>query len=160
MSRVARPLALVVDDEALLGLMAGDLLSEAGFDTLYAAGEAEALHRASMAPIDVAIVELWLNGSLAGKRVIRALREMRPDLPIVVITGFAGEAPQADLRGLGGPIARLEKPFGYAELPDVARAVMDRAARELPALDRRNTRQPIANSASPIALRGQWLPPR
>jgi FixJ family two-component response regulator len=79
---------------------------------------------------------------------------MRPDLPIVVITGFAGEAPQADLRGLGGPIARLEKPFGYAELPSVVQAVMSHMARELPALDRRECRRPIAVPTLPVLLGG------
>jgi hypothetical protein len=29
---------------------------------------------------------------------------------VVVVTGYAPLAPQADLRGIGGPTARLQKP--------------------------------------------------
>ena len=37
-------------------------------------------------------------------------------LPAVVVTGFDKSAPEADLRGLGGPTSRLVKPFQCGEL--------------------------------------------
>ncbi len=48
--------------------------------------------------------------------MIRRLRASRPGLPVAVVTGYGPEAPQADLRGLGGPTLRLHKPFDCEEL--------------------------------------------
>ncbi|TDH58417.1 response regulator [Dankookia rubra] len=110
------PLALVVEDEAVLGLLVEHILSAEGFRILHAATEAEAARHVGMARIDLAIVNLQLDGTLAGQRVIRQLRSRFPELPVVVISGFGADAPEADLRGLGGPTARLGKPEGYSDL--------------------------------------------
>jgi DNA-binding response OmpR family regulator len=53
---------------------------------------------------------------LDGRDVIRALRQRRAGLPTLVITGYDALAPEADLRGLGGPTARLGKPFDCDDL--------------------------------------------
>ena len=106
-----RPLALIVEDEALLALAAEDLLTEEGFDTLCATSEGQVLALIPAAgPLAVAVVDLRLGGDLAGQRIIRALRMQIPDLPVVVVTGFGHDAPEADLRGLGWPTVRLSKP--------------------------------------------------
>jgi hypothetical protein len=51
---------------------------------------------------------------------------------VLVITGFSADDPHADLRGLGGPTARLGKPEGYAVLALTVRTVMERAATQGP----------------------------
>ena len=121
------PLALVVEDEALLGLLIEDILSTEAFRILHAGTEAEAAHHTGTARLDLAVVNLRLHGELAGQRVIRQLRSRFPGLPVVVITGFGADDPHADLRGLGGPTARLGKPEGYAVLASTVRAVMGQA---------------------------------
>ena len=125
------PLALVVEDEALLGLLIEHILGAEGFRILHATTEAEASHHAGMVRIDVAIVNLRLHDELAGQRVIRHLRSRFPGLPVVVITGFSADDPIADLRGLGGPTARLGKPEGYAVLASTVRAIMERASTQV-----------------------------
>ena len=68
--------------------------------------------------------KLFLPASLDDPRVAvdqleirdRRLREQHPSMPVVVVTGFDPRAPEADLRGLGGPIVRLGKPFDCDEL--------------------------------------------
>ena len=124
------PIELVVEDEAVLGLLVEHILSAEGFRILHAATEAEAAHHVGMARIDLAIVNLQLDGALAGQQVIRQLRSRFPRLPVVVISGFGADAREADLRGLGGPTARLGKPEGYAALASTVRAIMDRASTE------------------------------
>ncbi|MDO9713588.1 response regulator [Paracraurococcus lichenis] len=115
-----------MEDEVLLTLMIEDLLAAEGFDTISAAHETEAMAHAAAAAdrIAVAVVNLHLGRDVAGQRVIRALRQHVPNLPVVVITGFDSEAPQADLRGLGGPTVRLHKPGGYDELVPAVLNVM------------------------------------
>jgi ActR/RegA family two-component response regulator len=128
MQNKARPLALIVEDEALLALAVEDLLTEEGFETLCAASEGQVLALLPAAgPIAVAVVDLRLGRDLAGQRIIRALREQMPNLPVVVVTGFGHGAPQADLRGLGWPTVRLPKPAGYNELAVAVRDVVDQA---------------------------------
>jgi ActR/RegA family two-component response regulator len=123
-----RPLALIVEDEALLALAAEDLLTEEGFDTLCATSEGEVLALIPAAgPLAVAVVDLRLGGDLAGQRIIQALRLQIPDLPVVVVTGFGHDAPEADLRGLGWPTVRLPKPAGYDALAVAVRDVVEQA---------------------------------
>src|SRR3954454_24008352 len=120
------PLVLVVDDEALLALEMEDLLTAAGFVTLIACTEAAA--RAVPADaLAVAVVNLRLNGELLGHGIIRALRRRRPNLPVVVVTGYDGDAPQADLRGLGWPTVRLLKPQHGEHLVGAVRDVITQA---------------------------------
>jgi ActR/RegA family two-component response regulator len=64
----------------------------------------------------------------SGRPATPALRERRPDLPVVVVTGFHPEAPQADLRGLGGPTVRLCKPFDCDDLLAHLAGVLDGSA--------------------------------
>ena len=63
-----------------------------------------------------AVVGLRLAAGLDGREVVGRLRERNPSMPVLVVTGFDPRAPEADLRGLGGPIVRLGKPFDCDEL--------------------------------------------
>ena len=112
------PLVLVVEDEALLALDLEQILAGAGHRAA-AAGDgpaALALAAAHGARLAAAVVNLGLPGDMAGQEVVRRLRALRPGLPVVVVTGRRPEAPEADLRGLGAPTARVAKPFAAEEL--------------------------------------------
>ena len=123
-----RPLALIVEDEALLTLAVEDLLTTEGFDTLCATSEGQVLALIpTVGPLAVAVVDLRLRGDLAGQRIIQALRTQIPNLPVVVVTGFEHDAPEADLRGLGWPTVRLPKPTSYDALAVAVRDVVDQA---------------------------------
>lgn len=75
-----------------------------------------------------AVVDLRLADGLDGRQVVRDLRGRRPALPVVVVTGYHPEAPQADLRGLGGPMLRLTKPFDGDDLAGGVSTVLGAAA--------------------------------
>ncbi|MBK1659428.1 response regulator [Paracraurococcus ruber] len=124
----AQPLALIVEDDAVLALMVEDLLAAEGFDTLMAANAADAASRVAKAgPLGVAVINLELSGVLAGQGIIAELRRHTPRLPVVVITGYNKRAPQGNLRGLGWPTIRLAKPEGYHELAAAVWDVIDQA---------------------------------
>ena len=128
MRSTAQPLALIVEDEALIALLVEDLLAAEGFDTVLAADQAEAIARAIAGERpSVAVVDLHLDENFAGQRVIHALRQFAPDLPVVVMTGYKQDAPEADLRGLGWPTARLVKPAGFDGLVAAVWDVIDQA---------------------------------
>ncbi|MCB4820244.1 response regulator [Roseicella sp. GB24] len=117
-SGATRSVILIVEDEAMLALELEQVLSEGGHEAVLAADGAGALARAADPGLRLraAVVDLHLPGSMPGREVIRCLRMQYPGLPVVVVTGYSPMAPQADLRGLGGPTARLQKPIQPARL--------------------------------------------
>ncbi|MDO9710296.1 response regulator [Paracraurococcus lichenis] len=119
-------LALVVEDEALLALEMEDVLRSEGFEARLACTELAALAE-HPDTLSVAVVNLRLNGRLLGHEVIRRLRRRQPHLPVVVVTGYDSDAPQADLRGLGWPTARLQKPMQGDALTAALRSVIAQA---------------------------------
>ena len=107
------PAVLVVEDEALIALLVEHILARAGYRAVWSQdGRPVPGGGGAVA----AVVNLRLAGGLDGRDVIRRLRASRPGLPVAVVTGYGPEAPQADLRGLGGPTLRLHKPFDCEEL--------------------------------------------
>ena len=129
------PTVLVVDDEPLVTILVSDVLAEAGYRVVCAPDGRTASpdHEAWTFP-DVAVVNLRLARGLDGRDVIRSLRRQRPNLPVVVITGFDALAPEANLRGLGGPTVRLGKPIDCdALLEHVARLLTRPPAPAAPA---------------------------
>ena len=107
-----RSVILVVEDEAMLAMELEQILTEAGYEVVVAAdGPAALAHAADPAlRLRAVIADLCLPGGLSGPDVLRRLRATRPGLPVLVVTGYAPSALQADLRGVGGPTARLQKP--------------------------------------------------
>lgn len=118
-------LALIVEDEVLIAMDIENVLVAEGLTCIFAADPTDV----EAAPIDnlaVAVVDLRLRDCLAGQNVIRNLRERVLHLPVVVVTGFSLSSPEADLRGLGGPTERLEKPVAPEDLSQAVRSVIDR----------------------------------
>lgn len=112
-----RPTVLVVEDEALVALLVSDTLSDAGYDPVWRADGRTAPARFEHGTAArAAVVDLRLADGQDGRQVLRRLRKEHPSMPVVVVTGFHPEAPQADLRGLGGPTVRLCKPFDCDDL--------------------------------------------
>jgi CheY-like chemotaxis protein len=107
-----RSVILIVEDEVLLALELEQVLTTAGYAVVIAADGLAALAYAADPGLRLraAIINLNLPGGMPGHEVVRRLRAPHPRLPVVVVTGYAPLAPQADLRGLGGPTARLQKP--------------------------------------------------
>ncbi|MBD0276036.1 MAG: response regulator [Acetobacteraceae bacterium] len=116
------PTVLVVEDEALVAMLVADTLAGAGYRPTWCPDGASAHGRGADAV--AAVVDLRLADGADGREVVRGLRRRRPGLPVVVVTGFHPEAPQADLRGLGGPTLRLCKPFDCDDLADGVSAVL------------------------------------
>ena len=107
------------------------LLEAAGYRLLTAASAAEALHRLerSAATPDLLITDIQMPGT-TGLELLEALRRLRPDLPVLVMTGYwSGE--------LGRRLSALhceqwiEKPFEEEQLLEKVREML-RAQEETP----------------------------
>ncbi|MEN8182132.1 MAG: response regulator, partial [Myxococcota bacterium] len=102
---------LVVDDEAWVLELTREFLERAGYEVLTARGGREGLDRLRAAGDDVVLVILDLTmPDLDGARVLREMKRLRPELPVVLATGHSPESTsrQADLSDAAG---FLKKPY-------------------------------------------------
>ena len=107
---------LLVEDESLIAALAVDSLNELGFDVAEAANAKTALEIAhkEIAGFALAIVDLGLPDR-PGDDLVNDLRALRPDLPIIVATGYGARAVEGKLQGKKG-IAFLGKPYDFNAL--------------------------------------------
>nr|WP_276617330.1 response regulator [Pseudomonas syringae] len=107
---------LVVDDEPAVRLLITELLEDLGYIVLQAERGADALTiLQSKAAIDLLITDVGLPGGMNGRQVADAARDVRPDLKILFVTGYAENAALAhDTLEPGMHV--LPKPFAIAEL--------------------------------------------
>ena len=116
---------LVVDDEDLVREMIAGNLEDAGFGVLGAANGTEALALlASGEAVDALLTDLAMPG-MDGLALIRAAQERYPDLPAVLLTGYAGDGAALAVGGaVTGTFALLRKPIRIHELIDRLQALL------------------------------------
>jgi nitrogen-specific signal transduction histidine kinase/ActR/RegA family two-component response regulator len=107
---------LVVDDEPAFREMIRLVLEEEGHRTHLASGGFEALKRlrADFADFDLVILDLRMPG-VDGLGVLEELRELAPDLPVLVATGYASDEEKAKALATGARRI-LQKPYRVADL--------------------------------------------
>jgi CheY-like chemotaxis protein len=106
---------LVVEDEQTVRELVVEVLQEFNCVTLQAVDGNQGLAiLQSGEPVDLLISDIGLPG-LNGKQLAEAARQIRPDLPILLMTGYAHKTALA-----GGFLEQgmqmLTKPFSLAEL--------------------------------------------
>jgi two-component system nitrogen regulation response regulator NtrX len=104
------PSALIVDDEPNIRRMVGALLGAEGFDVRDAADGATGLVRAREAEPDVILLDLMMPGELDGLATLAQLRDVAPDVPVVMMSGRAGLTDAVKATKLGA-YNFLEKPL-------------------------------------------------
>jgi CheY-like chemotaxis protein len=113
------PTVLVVDDEALVRELAARILGAAGYDVVQAADGriAWALILEPSTAVDLVLSDVVMPG-LSGTELVALALEHRPDLPIVLMSGYSPAALSA--RGLdGAPVPLLVKPFREPDLLEI-----------------------------------------
>lgn len=105
---------LVVDDDkvavrGLCDLLELDGYSPVGFDL-----PEKAVERLKLESFDALVTDLEMP-RLHGLEVVKAARAARPELPIVVVTAYAGSPAAASALALGARCV-LKKPLAYDRL--------------------------------------------
>lgn len=109
---------LIVDDEVEVGRAVAAALEGVGYRTLLALDPERALAlTASAGPSVALLVTDVVMPGLSGVDLATRMRERRPDLPVVFMTGHA-EQPRNIEALLGSGERLLRKPFTLAELVD------------------------------------------
>lgn len=100
---------LLVDDEDLVRRGTAEMLREMGHNVHEASGAAQALAvLGAGASVDVLVTD-YMMPHMNGAELARCVWRAQPNLPVLVITGYAG-------RELDSGLAQLAKPFRQSEL--------------------------------------------
>ncbi|MFM9845272.1 MAG: PAS-domain containing protein [Dongiaceae bacterium] len=113
---------LVVDDEVDLAAVVCAKLQNLGHDAVecHHPHKAWTLFRSDPHSFDLLFTDQTMPG-MAGDQLAEALREIRPDLPVIICSGYGARVGEARLREIGA-VALLSKPVTTATL---ARVVME-----------------------------------
>lgn len=84
---------LVIDDEPTVRLLIADVLNELGYHVIEAHDSISGLKALqSQSRIGLLITDVGLPGGLNGRQLAEAGQELRPDLKVLFITGYAENA--------------------------------------------------------------------
>src|SRR5437899_1236143 len=108
--------ALLVEDEALVAMVAADALDEMGYQVIEAASAALALQLAEINKdrINVALIDLGLP-DLPGEQLVGELRTLYPRMPIIVASGKGPGAIDPSVPE-HRDIIILPKPYNFDDL--------------------------------------------
>jgi len=105
-----RGTVLLVDDEDFVRISAADMLEEIGFDVVEASnGEAALASLDSIADLKLVVTDHLMPG-LDGVELVRRVQLLRPNLPCLIVSGYA------DVEGIAPDLPRLTKPFKVEDL--------------------------------------------
>ena len=99
----------MVDDEPSIRDLLSKTLALAEYEVDLAPDGKTAIERMRIVPYDLLITDLRMPG-VDGLTVIREGRRLRPDLPVIIITGYSSEASAIEAVNLGVS-GYLTKPF-------------------------------------------------
>jgi two-component system, cell cycle sensor histidine kinase and response regulator CckA len=123
---------LVVDDEPAVRRVAGLVLERLGFSVELASDGDDGVARFTAEPDGFRFVLLDLvMPTLGGVEVFRAIRALRPNVPVVFMSGFHERDLQREL-GADQPYVFLAKPFDVARLTDALRRALGEDAQPRP----------------------------
>ena len=116
---------LLVDDEEALRDIGRRLLLKNGYRVMEADSGEEALEvfRNNSDRVDLVLMDLGMPG-MGGRKCFEALREMKPQLKIVITSGYALEEPERALVS-SGKAAYVSKPYILKDLLHTIRTVLD-----------------------------------
>ena len=102
--------ALIVDDEDIVRLSTAEMLIDLGYRVREAASAEDALEIVRGGThVDLVVTDHLMPG-MTGVDLAREVRARRPDLPVLLVSGYA------DVDGVASDLPRLTKPFRKDEL--------------------------------------------
>ncbi len=122
---------LVAEDEEMIGRLIRRILEPRGYHILFANDGEEALKvaREHESQIDLVISDVVMP-NLSGPELVRQLRETRPDIKIIFMSGYTQEGTLDTLQ-FGDDAEIIEKPFTREMLLSAIRRVLDETTEPL-----------------------------
>ena len=104
---------LLVDDEELVRMSTADMLADLGYAVVEAASGEEAMRLIDKGEWFDLLVTDHLMPGMTGTDLARAVKSVRADLPVLLVSGYA------ENEGIAPDLPRLTKPFRKDELASV-----------------------------------------
>src|SRR6201991_799001 len=119
---------LVVDDEADIRELVAGILSDEGYDVRTATDSESALAAVRARKPALLILDIWMSGGgMDGLELLDLLKELDPDLPVIMISGH-GNIETAVSAIKRGAYDFLEKPFKSDRLLLVVQRALEAAS--------------------------------
>jgi len=117
---------LVVDDDPSIAKMLAIILRKAGYTvrTLGSSTKALEIFRANPTAFDLLVTDMTMP-DLTGDKLASAIRQIDPDFPIILCTGYSSQIDEMQALELGIQ-AYLMKPVNMKELTGTVRQLLDR----------------------------------
>ncbi|SHL17580.1 PAS domain S-box-containing protein [Desulfatibacillum alkenivorans DSM 16219] len=123
---------LLVDDEASIIHLERQVLQRIGYKVTAFNKSPQALEAFQADPQDFDLVMTDMTmPNMTGEQIIKAMLAIRPDIPVILCTGFSEKINQETARTLGVK-GFLMKPIVKSELAQTIRAVLDKAKARQP----------------------------
>ena len=105
---------LVIDDEPAVGDALKLVLESNGYEVVLAEKGREGIKQANLKGFCIGIIDLFLS-DISGLQAIKTIRELQPEILIILITGKGTPQAFSQARKLG-VVGILAKPFRPAEI--------------------------------------------
>lgn len=117
---------LFVDDEEDIVVWGVRSLEQLGYKVTGIADSQQAweIIQEKTSHFDLVVTDLTMP-KISGREFIKRVRELRPDLPVILCTGYSEEV-QAEAEAAAGADALLIKPFSMSEFSWTVRSVLER----------------------------------
>jgi len=127
--RIGGGKVLVMDDEAIVQGIAGDMMKSLGYEVEFASDGHEALAKYKKSleenvPFDVVIMDLTIPGGMGGKETIQELLDLDPKARAIVSSGYSDDPLIADYQDYGF-MGALAKPYRLRELSSTIRSALE-----------------------------------
>ncbi|MHB0912623.1 MAG: sigma-54-dependent transcriptional regulator [Armatimonadota bacterium] len=115
---------LIVDDERALRTMLAELFQELGYNVTQAEDGPSGLLEAASGKHDLVMLDHSLPG-MNGLEVLCELKEQRPEIPVIMMTGYASMRSAIEAMKLGA-YDYISKPFDLNEVQIIAERAIER----------------------------------
>jgi two-component system, cell cycle sensor histidine kinase and response regulator CckA len=117
---------LFIDDEPALVSLGQECLESLGYEVVTETSSRAAFALFVRQPdrFDLVITDMTMPG-MTGKELAHALRRLRPDIPLILCTGFSHHLNEEQTQAIGR-CALLRKPFVLQELAETVRVLLQK----------------------------------
>lgn len=116
------PRVLIIDDTKNIRVLLTQCLAFEGYEVSTASGGAEALRQIAEHPFDLIFLDVRMP-EISGTEVLRHIRQMGINTPVVMMTAFGTVKNAVDCTQLGA-VAYLQKPFTENKIRQVLEEVL------------------------------------
>jgi DNA-binding NtrC family response regulator len=119
---------LIVDDDERFRDLCGDISREMGLQTYIACDGREALDLLRKVPFALALVDLKMP-RMGGMEFLSHARQLTPDLPVIIITGYSSTRSAVDAMKMGA-VDYISKPSSFYQIRDTLSRALELACNE------------------------------